>query len=94
MKIVKLILEEATDRGLGQIGITAEHEGATWHVTFNFPDNSDLFSPGGDYDLSVKRNCVTVEVSEEQDEAFRLALPATFRGCSASRLKKAVSVFL
>jgi hypothetical protein len=95
-KLHQIKLQQATDRSQGVIYVECTWNSKSFQVEYCFPDNHNLFSPDGDYQLKVLAINTTESavLSCDQDESFREALGGTFTGLSYRKIRTAVEKLL
>lgn len=89
IKIDNVVLRRADDRSMGEISF--EHK-PFLRVKFQFPDNHNLFSPDGDFQLDVWYDNKQLELSDENCEEIRDALDEEFDDLSMRRLRDVARV--
>lgn len=95
MDLLSLKVEPATHRGLGTLEVRGYvHGRGELEVEYRFPENGDLASPGGDYELRASLSGEPVQLTDELDEWFRVALPRRLDSVTPLRARRAAEVLI
>src|SRR5574343_864026 len=98
-KLTNIQLERASDKSMGLIRLEGHWDNNFFQVKFQFPRDAQLFSPNGDYHLTLHQrswpaNFQEVTIDDEHDEAFRDALGSSFVNLNYQKLRAAVKALL
>jgi hypothetical protein len=90
----KLHIVRADRHSLGTLEFECQTDKGPLRVSYRFPDNTDLFSPEGDFHLKITLNETEIPCTPENNyhEAFRMCLPRIDRFTANSAVQAATII--